>query len=302
MTANPGRGAMEGEHGGSPRLEDQSLRLQGLRVLVTRPEGQAEDFVERLRDLGAEPVVCATIRIVPPADWAPLDQALRQLADYDWVIFTSVNGVRSVCERLADLNLPITRLACARLAAIGPATRQALAEQDLAVALMPHKYVAEAILDEIGHVAGQRILLPRADIARKALADGLRSMDAQVDEVTAYCTVAATSGQTSGQEIPGQETLGLASASALMRVPALPAGPLDVATFTSPSTVRNFLALLETAGRPAASYLAGAQVACIGPITAQAAREAGLPVHIEATEHTVDGLIQALIAYGEQRK
>jgi len=302
MTANPGHREApytpEGDRAVSSRLENQSRPLTGLRVLVTRPEGQAEDFVERLRDLGAEPVVCATIRIVPPADWALLDRALQKLADYDWVIFTSVNGVRSVCERLAALDLPVTILAGARLAAIGPATRQALAEQGLAVALMPHIYVAEAILDEIGDVAGQRILLPRADIARKALADGLKSMGAQVDEVAAYCTVAATSGQ----KTSGQEASGRASVPARSDQPALPADPLDIATFTSPSTVRNFLALLESAGRPAESYLAGAQVACIGPITAQAAREAGLPVHIEATEHTVDGLIKALIAYGEQRK
>ncbi len=248
--------------------------LAGWRVLVTRPAGQADDLVGRLRSLGAEPVVCPTIRIVPPPDWAPLDRALAQLGSYDWVIFTSVNGVRFVGERLAALGSSAAALAGCRLAAIGPATRQALLDQGLSVALMPGKYVAEAILDEIGDVAGQRILLPRADIARKALAEGLQARGAQVDEAAAYSTVAAAED--------------------------LPAGPVDVATFTSPSTVRNFLGLLDAAGQAAGAYLTGARVACIGPITARAALEAGLPVDIEASEHTVDGLVRALVSYREQ--
>jgi uroporphyrinogen III methyltransferase/synthase len=248
--------------------------LLGLRVLVTRPEGQSAGLAGRLQELGAIPVICPTIRIVEPETFEALDRVIADLPAYDWVIFTSVNGVRYFCERLLALGYGAERLAGPRLAAIGPATAAALAEHGLQPALVPVKYVAEAILDEIGDVAGQRILLPRADIARKALTEGLQARGAYVDEVAAYRTEAA-----------GQD---------------LPAGPVDVATFTSPSTLRNFVALLEAAGQDAGAYLGGARVACIGPITAQAATAEGLTVDIEASEHTVPGLLQAVILYWEQ--
>jgi uroporphyrinogen-III synthase len=263
-------------------------RLAGLHVLVTRPEAQSEALLGRLRALGAEPVVCPTIRIEGLADFGPLDEAIGRLSGYDWAIFTSVNGVRFFFERLATLGagmealrspargagMDALRTPALRLAAIGPATAQALEAQGLQVAFVPSRYVAEAILEEIGPVAGLHILLPRADIARKALADGLRAQGALVDEVSAYRTVAAA----------GEE-------------PMLPAGlaeGVDIATFTSPSTVHGFLALLEAAGRPVGQVLAGAKIACIGPITARAAQEAGLRVDIVAPEHTVEGLLNAI--------
>jgi uroporphyrinogen III methyltransferase / synthase len=258
----------------TPDLERTRKPLLGLRVLVTRPEGQSAELAGRLQELGAIPVICPTIRIVGPESFEALDRAITDLSAYDWVIFTSVNGVRFFFERLPVLGYGVEEITWPRLAAIGPATAAALAEHGLQPALVPAKYVAEAILDEIGDVAGQRILLPRADIARKALAEGLQSRGAHVDEVAAYRTVGA-----------GQD---------------LPAGPVDIATFTSPSTVRNFVGLLEAAGRDAGAYLGGARVACIGPITAQAAAAEGLPVDIEASEHTVPGLLQAVILYWEQ--
>jgi uroporphyrinogen-III synthase len=252
------------------------LRLAGLRVLVTRPEAQSGALLGRLRALGAEPVVCPTIRIEGPADWRPLDEAIGRLSGYDWAIFTSVNGVRFFFERpgALDAAMEAVRSHALRLAAIGPATARALEGQRLQVAFMPSRYVAEAILEEIGPVAGLRILLPRADIARKALADGLRAQGASLDEVTAYRTVSAAGGE---PMLPG----GLA-------------GGVDIATFTSPSTVHGFLALLEAAGRPVGQVLAGAKIACIGPITARAAEQAGLRVDIVAAEHTVDGLLNAI--------
>jgi uroporphyrinogen-III synthase len=251
-------------------------RLAGRRVLVTRPEAQSEALLGRLRALGAEPVVCPTIRIEGLTDFGPLDEAIGRLSGYDWLIFTSVNGVRFFFERLATLGagMEALRSPALRLAAIGPATAQALEAQGLQVAFVPSHYVAEAILEEIGSVAGLHILLPRADIARKALADGLRAQGALVVEVSAYRTVAAA----------GEE-------------PMLPAGlaeGIDIATFTSPSTVHGFLALLEAAGRPVGQVLAGAKIACIGPITARAAQEAGLRVDIVAPEHTVEGLLNAI--------
>ncbi len=259
-------------HSGAEGEPAERSRLAGLRVLVTRPEAQSEWLLEQLRAAGAEAVVCPTIRIEGPADWRPVDEAIGRLRSYDWVIFTSVNGVRFFCERLALLGAGSAALRepGLRLAAIGPATAQALEEQGLRVALVPHRYIAEAILEDIGPVADLHILLPRADIARKALADGLRVQGAQVDEVTAYRTVSAA----------GDELL-----------PAGLAEGIDIATFTSPSTVHGFVALLEAAGRPVAQVLAGATVACIGPITARAAEEAGLRVDVVAQEHTVEGLL-----------
>jgi uroporphyrinogen-III synthase len=247
-------------------------------VLVTRPEEQADDLVARLRELGAEPVICPTIQIAPPASLAPLDAAVERLASYDWVIFTSVNGVRYFFERMVALGYGSERLAERRLAAIGPATAAALAEHGLEVSFVPRQYVAEAIVAEIGDVAGQRILLPRADIARKALAEGLHAKGAQVDEVTAYTTVAATGAADN-----------------------LPAEPVDIATFTSPSTVRNFASLVETRGQSAADFLAGARIVCIGPITARAAAGEGLQVDMVAAEHTVPGLLAAIVEHYGQR-
>ncbi len=247
----------------------QGNPLAGLRVLVTRPEEQAGELNRRLRELGAEPVACPTIRVEAPEDSRPLDDAIAGIERYGWVIFTSVNGVRFFAGRLAALGCEPARLNQVRLAAIGPATARALAELGLRVEFVPRRYVAEAIVEEIGDVAGQRVLLPRADIARKALAEGLRDKGAQVDEVTAYRTVAADA--------------------------SLPAGPIDIATFTSPSTVRSFVALVEAAGQDPAGYLARSRVACIGPITAQAAEAEGLRVDVVADEHTVEGLIAAIV-------
>ena len=209
-------------------------------MLVTRPEAQSGALLERLRALGAEPVVCPTIRIEGPADWEQVDEAIAHLGRYDWAIFTSVNGVRYFCERLAAVQggPAALRRPGLRLAAIGPATAQALEAQGLQVAFVPGRYVAEAILEEIGPVEGMRILLPRADIARKALADGLRAQGARVDEVTAYRTV---------PEAPPQAGHDAALPTGLAR-------GVDIATFTSPSTVHGFLDLLEAAGhRPARS-------------------------------------------------
>lgn len=246
--------------------------LLGRRVLVTRPAAQAGDPIRRLRELGAEPITCPTIRILPPDDFGPLDAAIRRLPQYDWLIFTSVNGVHFFFQRLEVLGRK-EALAMVRLAAIGPATADALAAQGLPVDFVPRQYVAEAIVEGIGDVTGQHILLPRADIARKALANGLRTKGAVVDEVTAYRTVPASPGDL-------MTLLGRG-------------GRIDIATFTSPSTVRNFVVLLGD--RSPGEVLGDAVVACIGPITARAAQAVGLTVDIVAEEHTVRGLVRAIV-------
>ncbi|MDQ5851066.1 MAG: uroporphyrinogen-III synthase, partial [Chloroflexota bacterium] len=167
-----------------------------------------------------------------------------------------------------------------RLAAIGPATADALAGHRLSVDFVPDQYVAESIVDGIGDVRGQRILLPRADIARRALVEGLEARGAEVQEVTAYRTLPANPGDL--KSLLGQE-------------PAI-----DIATFTSPSTVHNFVALLEDG--LIQHVLGRAVVACIGPITARAAQAEGLRVDIVATEHTTSGLLQAIVGYVEERE
>jgi uroporphyrinogen-III synthase len=243
--------------------------LAGRRVLVTRPADQAGALVERLAARGALPVVLPTIAIAPLADTAALDGAIGRLAGYDWIIFTSANGVTAFWERLAAAGLDGRALAGRSVAAIGPATAEALRERGVAVAFIPEEYVAERILDGLGDVAGRRVLLPRAEIARKALAGELRARGAEVEELAAYRTLAAP---------PDPEALA-----------ELRAG-VDAITFTSSSTVRHFV---ELAGPDTGN----AVIACIGPITAQTARELGLPVDVVAREYTLDGLVRALEAY-----
>jgi uroporphyrinogen III methyltransferase/synthase len=257
--------------------------LHNKRIVVTRPQAQASALIARLRELGAEPLACPAITIVPPADYTALDRTIASLDQYDWLIVTSANGVRALLGRMAALGADVAPLRRLRVGAIGPATAQALAEHGLAASFIPTAYVAEAILDQIGDVAEQRILLPRADIAREALAAGLRQRGALVDEIAAYRTV------------PGAGVAELAA--------ELQAGAIDAVTFTSSSTVRYLLDGLEAAGldRPAAlALLQGAAIVCIGPITAATAQAEGLHVDAVACEYTGDGLVAALVEWFEE--
>lgn len=239
--------------------------LAGKRIVVTRPRAQAAGLYQQLAALGAEPILFPTIEIAPVDDYRALDRALSQLAHYRWLIFTSVNGVAAFWdrwERAGGGSLP-TAL---RVAAIGPATAAALEQRGARPALIPHEYVAEAILDQIGPVEGKWILLPRADLAREVLADELGRRGAIVHEIAVYRTLPAA-----------PDPHGLAE---LRR-------GVDALTFTSSSTVRNFVALV---GREISAVC----VACIGPITAQTARQLGLPVHVVARTYTSAGLVAAL--------
>ena len=248
--------------------------LFGQRVLVTRTREQAGALSARLRALGAEAVELPTIRIAPPDDWAPLDAAIAGLPGTDWIVFTSANGVDRFWERLQAARLDARALHGARLAAIGPATAAALEARGLRADYVPEEYVAEAVAAGLGDVRGRRVLLPRADLARPALADLRREGGAEVLEVAAYRTVRP--------EIdPGT-------------LRAMLAG-VTTATFTSSSTVRNLAAAARDAGLELPVALGHALVACIGPITAATAREHGLPVHVVAGPYTVDGLVEALL-------
>jgi uroporphyrinogen-III synthase len=262
-------------------MEYQSL--QGKRIAVTRAEEQSTGLLARLSALGAATIVCPAIMIAPPTNFAALDAAITRLTEYDWLIVTSANGVRALLDRMNALGRRSVELAHLTIGAIGPATADALAERGLHASFVPSAYVAEAILAEIGDLAGKRILLPRADIARATLAVGLRAMGARVDEIAAYRT------------LPGPGARELAG--------VLRAKTLDAITFTSSSTVRYLLDGLEQAGidrAEACTLLNATAIVCIGPITAATASEHGLRVDAVAREYTAEGVVDALIDWFAQ--
>lgn len=278
-----------------------SRPLQGKRILVTRTREQASALSAQLTSLGAEPVEFPTIRIVPPTDWTQLDAVLTSLFTpalpaYDWLVLTSANGVNICCERLLSLGYDLSALrnqSGLRIATIGPATAAALAHYGLEAALVPDEYIAEGVIralltDAAQHhtsLAGQRILLARAAEARKILVTELQQAGALVDEVAAYYTVAVDRDDERSQAILQQ----------------LQQHQLDILTFTSSSTVRNFVAWLKSCEVPTDPDplvpLVSQQthIASIGPITSQTARELGLTVSIEAQEFTIDGLVRAIV-------
>ncbi len=252
--------------------------LFGRRVLITRSREQASGLSRAIESLGGEPVEFPTIAIAAPENSAPLEQALARLSEYNWLIFTSVNGVTYFFDTLRRINSDIRNLKGLKICAIGPQTGRALEKMALQVTYIPTEFRAEAIIEGLQDklAVGDRVLLPRADIARKILPEALTRMGAQVDEVTAYRTV-----------------LGAGSTEAIRDM--LAEGAIDIITFTSSSTARNFVTLLETSNPD--KLVGSAKVACIGPITAATAQELGLPVHIEAGEYTINGLLKAILDY-----
>ena len=253
--------------------------LFGKSVLVTRSRTQASRMCELLEDAGAVAVELPAIAIVPPEDFAPLDDAIAGLSSFGWVIFASVNAVDSVFARLDVQGRDARAFGASRVGAIGPATETALEQRGIRPEFTPSRSVSSAALEELAayHWNGVSVLLPAADIGRDELAEGLSSLGASVERVTAYRTVTPP--------------------DAAQRARDAFAEGIDIVTFTSSSTVRNLLALLEEDGGPGKGAFSGSLVACIGPVTAGTARELGLQVDIEAGEHTVDGLAEALIEH-----
>ncbi|MGA2133070.1 MAG: uroporphyrinogen-III C-methyltransferase [Bryobacteraceae bacterium] len=244
----------------------ERLPLFGQRIVVTRARGQADALASKLRALGADVIEMPTIEIQPALDYEPLDRAIANLGSYDWLIFTSANGVRFFLDRL-DRSAADLRALRARICAIGPATRAAIEALHLKVDVMGDDYVAEGLLAALGghELAGQRILLPRAAVARDLVPVELRRRGAQVDVVEAYRTTAP------------QRSIDLTDKP-------------DWITFTSSSTVRNFVAMTG------AEALAGVRVASIGPVTSATARTLGIAVDAEASVFTVDGLVEAILS------
>jgi uroporphyrinogen III methyltransferase/synthase len=260
--------------------------LFGRSIVVTRSRAQAPAFTKRLHDLGADVRAFPAIECVAPESYAALDAAIDQLSGYDWVVFTSVNGVERFFERLQQC-MPAGRpadaraLAGARIATIGPATAAYLRTFGLIPDAVPTTYRGEAVCEAMQQVCaaagtsldGARVLLPRAQVARQALPDLLRQAGAQVDVVPAYQTVAPHG--------PIADDL----------AQALRDGTVDAVTFTSSSTVRNLLTML---GDDAATLLAGCELFSIGPVTSATLRQAGLSRIHEAQVYTIDGLIACL--------
>lgn len=248
--------------------------LFGKRVVVTRPQEQASELARLIEQRGGEPILCPTIRIqsLPDPDLTGLEQG------YDWVVFTSINGVYSLQLALRTRRQDLRALGNARIAAIGPETARAVEKLGLFIDFVPSEYVAERVAAEFPEpVAGKRVLIPRAREAREVLPELWRAQGATVDVVPVYESVPDTSGAPALRE-------------------RLAAGEVDVLTFTASSTVRNFMKMLplEAGGVEALRSIC---VACIGPITAATAREAGLSVDVVAETYTVAGLVEAMEAY-----
>lgn len=252
--------------------------LFGKRIVVTRSREQAGALSRQITGLGGEPYEFPTIKITPPDDFAPLDQAIKNAASFQWIVFTSVNGVKIFIQRLRRLGGDTRDLKGVNLCAIGPKTKAVLEGYGLRVDYIPVEFRAEEIVAGLKDKLkpGDRVLLPRADIARKILPRSLEQMGAEVTEVTAYKTVVEDS-----------------NAGELLEM--LKAGKIDIVTFTSSSTVRNFLAMLGTSDLR--DLMKNVLVACIGPITAHTARKAGLNVSIQASEYTIEGLLKAIIKH-----
>ena len=271
-----GRNALSG------KLSDRKFTkpLQGVRVLVGRARHQAGSLSTELRRLGADVLEIPFIEIRKPRSFRALDTALKHLHSYDWLILTSVNGVEAMWERLRKLRLNKQSLRHLKIAAIGPATRKAIEERGARVNIVPKEYVAESVVKSLRkQVNGKRVLLVRAKVARDVIPRELRRAGAQVDVIEAYETVVPTASRTRLR-------------AALKTAKTRP----DVITFTSSSTVRNFVSLLGVRGSRRTGYLEAVTLASIGPVTSGTLRELHLGVDVEAREYTIPGLIQAIVA------
>lgn len=253
--------------------------LFGTRILVTRPKAQAPEFSDLIATFGGEAVECPTIEIVPPEDWSPLDRALDRLATYSWLIFTSVNGIAPFMTRLLNTGRDVRALAGLTIACIGPRTAEAVAAYGLRADLIPEQFQAEGLLDALAdrQMRGARVLIPRALVAREILPDQLRAQGAEVDVVPVYRT-----------RRPAVAIDHL--------IERLRTRTIDVLSFTSSSTVRNFAALFS-AQEDLQRLVGDATVACIGPITAATVREVGLRVHVTAAQNTIPSLAEAIVQH-----
>jgi uroporphyrinogen III methyltransferase/synthase len=241
------------------------MALSGKTIVITRAATQSADLRKRLENLGARVIECPTIQIVPPKSWKPVDDAIRRLHGYQWLLFTSANAVEQFMDRMGDRRPSIP------IAVVGSATAAKLAEWGLDAAIVPKEFRAEGLLAEFPeNLVGTRILFPRAEVARELLPDELKRRGATVDIVTVYRTVKAFAGNI-GEILESER--------------------VDCIIFTSPSTIPENLHMLPT----------GTALAVIGPVTREAAQLLGLKPDIVPIESTVPGLVEAIKTYFEAR-
>ena len=258
----------------------ESLPLFGRKILVTRATEQAGEFANLLTLQGAEVIPFPAIKIVPPPSFADLDEAIQKVEQYDTIIFTSVNGVKSFRNRLYELGYDIRALKGISLCAIGPRTREEILRLGISCDFIPTEFKAEGILEELEKrgIANKRFLIPRALEAREVLPEAIKNKGGVVDVVAAYQAIAPQ-----GKEI--EETLRK--------------GPIDMITFASASTVRNFVEAVTPKGM---EIFQKSAVACIGPITAQAAQKLNMSVDVMPSEYTFPALTEAIVKYYQERK
>lgn len=253
--------------------------LFGKRIVLTRAQEQAREFSQLLAAYGAEPVEVPTIQIVPPASWQAIDDAITRLVTYQWLIFTSVNGITPFMDRLRAAGKDARALANLRICAIGPRTAQELGTHGLTADIVPGEFQAEGVIAALAQlgIRGSRLLIPRAEVAREILPEQLRELGAVVDVIPVYRTI-----------VPAVDVASLTQ--------QLHDGLVAVLTFTSSSTVRNFVELFggqENVKR----LVAQTAIACIGPITARTAEDYGLAVTIMPIENTVPALAKAIVRH-----
>jgi uroporphyrinogen III methyltransferase/synthase len=254
--------------------------LFGKRIVVTRAREQASDFSSRLSALGAACIEFPTIEVTPPPSWDALDGAVRSLESYEWLLFTSVNGVKFFFRRLEALGRDVRDLKGIKIGAIGPKTAESLEAKGIGIDLVPPEYRAEAVVEALGDRVpeGCRMLLPRAAQARDVLPRELKRMGAEVNVVEAYRTVKPEADKG--------------------RVQAMfENGEIHMVTFTSSSTVKNFVDMFEPNREALLRWMEKVAVACIGPVTAQSAENEGLNVSLVAPEYTTASLTEAIVNY-----
>ncbi len=260
----------------------ESKPLFGKRILVTRPRDQARDFIRQLSELGAQCIPFPTIEAVPPPSWRELDRAIENISGYDWILFTSVNGVKYFFNRLENAKKDARHLNGISIGAIGPKTAEVLIYRGIRPDLVPRDYWSERLVEELDryNVKGKRFLLPRPVAARDYIPRELRDMGAVVDIAEAYRTVQPELGQDMINELNTRANV-------------------DMITFTSPSTVSNLLNIFRE--KASLNKISGADIACIGPVTAQKATDSGLKVSLISREYNIGGLARAIAEFYDNR-
>ena len=255
----------------------ESRPLFGKTIIVTRSRDQASVFSDQLIELGANVLEYPTINITDPDDFGPLDRELENLGSTDWLIFTSVNGVDAFFNRIFELGRDVRDLKGVKICSIGPSTTERIKGFHVSIDCQPPKYVAESVVEalkKVEEIKGKRFLMPRTDIARSYIPQELEKLGAEVSDIVAYKTVLATDGDN-------------------IVLDKLKDGEVDIVTFTSASTVKNFVKIIGEDNLSA--FKNNVQFASIGPITNESAEEMDIDISIKAEEYTIPGLVQAIV-------